>query len=93
MEDDGEEEVMVEVNDVVAPEPVQRHRPRRDEMYSEFINMARKFTSMVEDTRRQELMSRKTARQSLDFDSPPPKPAKYRHQRFSAATRPRTNQG
>ena len=28
-------------------------------------------------------MSRKTARQSLDFDSPPPKPAKYRHQQFT----------
>ncbi len=28
-------------------------------------------------------MSRKTARQSLDFDSPPRKPAKYRHQQFT----------
>ncbi len=53
-------------------------------MYSEFINIARKFTSMVEDTRKRELMSRKTARQSLDFESPPPKPAKHRHQRFTA---------
>jgi hypothetical protein len=36
----------------------------------------------VEDTRKRELMSRKTARQFLAFDSPPPKPAKYRHQQF-----------
>jgi nitrogen fixation-related uncharacterized protein len=28
-------------------------------------------------------MSRKTARQSLSFDSPPSKPAKYRHQQFT----------
>ena len=53
------------------------------DMYSEFINMARKFTSMVEDTRKQELMSRKTARQSLDFESPPRQPAKYRHPEFT----------
>jgi hypothetical protein len=51
-------------------------------MYSDVINIARKFTSMVEDQRKQELM-RKTARQSLDFDSPPRKPAKYRHQQFT----------
>jgi hypothetical protein len=54
---------------------VKPHRPKIDDMYSEFMNMAaimaRKFTSMVEDTRRQELKSRKNARQSLDFDSPP----------------------
>ncbi len=59
------------------------HRPKMDDMYSKFINMARKFTSMVEDTRKQELMSHKTACQSLDFDSPPRKPAKYRHQQFT----------
>jgi hypothetical protein len=52
-------------------------------MYTELINMASKFTSMVEDSRKHELMSRKTARQSLDFDSPPPKPAKYRHQQVT----------
>jgi hypothetical protein len=52
-------------------------------MYSEFMNVARKFTSLVEDTRKQELMSRKTARQSLEFDSPPRQPAKYRHPQFT----------
>ena len=59
--------------------PVKSRRPKMDDMYSEFMNMARKFTSFVEDTRKQELMSRKTARQSLEFDSPPRQPAKYRH--------------
>jgi hypothetical protein len=54
-----------------------------ESMYTEVLNIARKFTSMVEDTRKKELMSRKTARQSLDFDSPPRKPAKYRHQQFT----------
>jgi hypothetical protein len=62
--------------DEEAYEPVKSHRPKMDDMYSDFINMARKFTSMVEDTRKQDLMSRKTARQSLDFDSPPRQPAK-----------------
>jgi nitrogen fixation-related uncharacterized protein len=40
---------------------------------------------MLEDTRKKELMSRskKGARQSLAFDSPPSKPAKYRHQQFT----------
>ncbi len=80
-EDDGEEEEMEE--EAAAPELVKPHRPKIDEMYFEFINMACKFSSMVEDTRKQELMSRKTARQSLDFDSPPPKPAKYRHQQIT----------
>jgi hypothetical protein len=42
-----------------------------------------KFTSMVEDMRKKEMMLHKTARQSLDFDSPPSKLAKYRHQRFT----------
>jgi hypothetical protein len=54
-----------------------------EDRYTDIINMARKFTSMVEDTRKKELMSRKTARQSLDFDSPPAKPAQYRHQQFT----------
>jgi hypothetical protein len=72
---------MEEVDDV--PEPVRPHRPEREDMYSEFIKMACKITSMVEDTRKRELMSRKTARQSLDFDSPPRKPAKFRHQQFT----------
>jgi hypothetical protein len=80
--DDDEEEEMEEVDAV--PEPVRPHRQEMEDMYSNIINMACKFTSMVEDTRKRELMSRKTARQSLDFDySPPPKPAKYRHQRFT----------
>ena len=30
-------------------EPVIPHRPKIDDMYSEFINMTRKFTSMVDD--------------------------------------------
>jgi hypothetical protein len=80
-EEDGEEEEMEE--EAAAPEPVKPHRPKIDDMYSEFINMAHKFTSMVEDTRKQEFMSRNTACQSLDFDSPPPKPDKYRYQQFT----------
>ena len=86
-EDDGEVGEMEEEEE--AREPVKPHRPKMDDMYSEFINMARKFTSMVEDTRKQELMSRKTARQSLDFDSPPRQPAKYRHQQFTPPRRAR----
>ncbi len=49
-EDDGEEEEMEEEEEAL--EPVKPHRPKMDDMYSEFINMARKFTSMVEDTRK-----------------------------------------
>ena len=79
-EDDFEEEEMEEEKEEI---PVKRHRPKMDDTYSEFMNMARKFTSLVEDTRKQELMSRKTARQSLEFDSPPRQPAKYRHPQFT----------
>ena len=64
-------------------EPGKARRPKIDDVYSEFMNRARKFTSLVEDTRKQELMSRKTARQSLEFDSPPRQPAKYRHPQFT----------
>ncbi len=80
-DNDGEEGEMEEVDAV--PEPVRPHRPEMEGMYSDIINMARKFTSMVKDTRKRELMSRKTARQSLAFDSPPSKPAKYHHQQFT----------
>ena len=52
-------------------------------MFTEFLNMACKFTSMVEDTRKQELMSRKTARQSLAFDSPPRQAPKFRREHFT----------
>jgi hypothetical protein len=87
-EDESEEEEMDEEEE--APEPVKENA--MESMYSDVINIARQFTKMVEDTRKKELMSRKTARQSLDFDSPPPKPAKYRHQRFTPPpTRQRTN--
>ncbi len=68
-EDDDVEEEMEEEEE--ARELVKPHRPKMDDVYSDFINMACKFTSMVEDTRKQDLMSRKPARQSLDFDSPP----------------------
>jgi hypothetical protein len=55
-----------------------------ESMYSEVINIARQLTTRLEDTRKKELMSRKkSACQSLAFDSPPPKPAKYRHERFT----------
>ncbi len=57
---DHEEEEMEEVD--AEPEPEQRRRPKLDDLYSDFINMTCKFTSMVEDTRKHELMSRKTAR-------------------------------
>ena len=77
-EEEEEEEEEIE-QETAAPKPARGKRPAMDEMYTEFLNMARKFTSMVEDTRKQELMSRKTARQSLEFDSPPRQPAKYRH--------------
>ena len=79
-EDDFEEEEMEKEKEEI---PAKRNRPKMDDMYSEFMNMARKFTSLVEDTRKQELMSRKTARQSLEFDSPPRQPAKYRHPQFT----------
>ena len=82
-EEDGEEGEMEEQEEEEIQ--VKRRRPKMDEVYSEFMNMARKFTSLVEDTRKQELMSRKTrtARQSLEFDSPPRQPAKYRHPQFT----------
>ncbi len=48
-DDDGEEEGMDE--EAAAPEPVKPHRSKIEGMYSEFINMARKFTSMVTDSR------------------------------------------
>jgi hypothetical protein len=79
-EEDGEEEEMDEEEE--DPEPVKEKSV--ESMYSEFINIARQFTTILEDTRKKELMSRKkTARLSLDFDSPPRKPAKYRHQQFT----------
>jgi hypothetical protein len=80
-EDDSEEEEMEEEEE--AREPVKENRSAMESMYSNVINIARKFTKMVEDTRKKELMSRKTARHSLDFDSPPRKPVKYRHQQFT----------
>jgi hypothetical protein len=81
-EDDGEEEEMDEEEE--AREPVKENRSAMESMYSDVINIARSFTSMVEETKRKELMSRKkTARLFLDFDSPPRKPAKYRHQQFT----------
>jgi hypothetical protein len=80
-EEDGEEEEMEEQEEEEIL--VKRNRPKMDDMYSEFMNMARKFTSLVEDTRKQELMSRKTARQSLEFDSPPRQHAKCRLPQFT----------
>jgi hypothetical protein len=44
-EDDDEEEMEEEEE---TREPVIPHRPKIDDMYSDFINMTRKFTSMVE---------------------------------------------
>ncbi len=53
-------------------------------MYTDVLNIARRFSTILEDTRRKELMARKkSARQSLAFESPPPKSAKYRHQQFT----------
>ena len=82
-EEEDEEEEDMEEEEEEPRERVKSRRPRIDDMYSEFMNIARKFTSMVEDTRKQELMSRRTARQSLEFDSPPRQPAKYRHPQFT----------
>ena len=86
-EDDGEADQFQEESE---QESEHEHRPKSrsgptdqsDQMYSHFINMARQFTEMVEDTRKQSLMSRKSAKHSLDFSSPP-KPSKYRHQKFT----------
>jgi hypothetical protein len=81
-EEDGEEAEMDEEEE--AREPVKEKRSAMESMYSDVINIDSKFTEMVEDTRKKELKSRKkTARQSLDFDSPPRKPAKYSHQQFT----------
>jgi hypothetical protein len=78
-EEDEEEEVEEEVEDA---DPVKEKSVQH--MYTEVINIARQLTTRLEDTRRKELMSRKkSARQSLDFDSPPPKQVKYRHERFT----------
>jgi hypothetical protein len=80
-EEDGEEEEEEE-DEEEDPEPVKEKSV--ESMYSEVINIARQFTTILEDTRKKELMSRKKgARQSLAFDSPPPKSAKYRHQQFT----------
>jgi hypothetical protein len=79
-EDDVEEEELEEEEEDF--EPVKEKSVQS--MYTEVINIARQLTTRLEDTRKKELMSRKkSARQSLAFDSPPPKPAKYRHERFT----------
>jgi hypothetical protein len=44
--------------------------------------MSKQFTDLVEDSRKEQLMARKTARKSLPFDSPP-KSARYRHEKFT----------
>jgi hypothetical protein len=49
--------------------------------------MTRQFTQLVDDTRKQQLMSRKSARKSIGFDSPPP-PARYRHEKFTPPRHP-----
>jgi hypothetical protein len=78
-EDCEEEEAEEEEEDA---HPVKENSVER--MYTDVINIARQLTTTLEDTRKKELMSRKkTARQSLDFESPPPKPAKYRHERVT----------
>ena len=86
---DDEEEEEEEEEDEEEEEEVEESVPVKgksvESMYSEVINIARQFTTILEDTRKKELMSRskKGARQSLAFDSPPSKPAKYRHQQFT----------
>jgi hypothetical protein len=78
-EDEEEEEEEVE-------DPVLVKEKSVASMYSDVINIARQFTTILEDTRKKELMSRgskKGARQSLAFDSPPSKQAKYRHEQFT----------
>ncbi len=59
-EEDGEEEEMDEEEE--SPEPAKEKSV--ESMYSEVINIARRFTTILEDTRKKELMSRKkSARQ------------------------------
>jgi hypothetical protein len=42
--------------------------PSVDAVYSKFINMGRQFVADFEDQNKQDLMARKAARKSLDFD-------------------------
>jgi hypothetical protein len=42
--------------------------PSADATYSKFINMGRQFVADLEGQRKQDLMARKEARKSLDFD-------------------------
>ena len=76
-----------EIGDDREPESDKEHRPKSgptQQMFSEFLNMSRKFTEFMEDTRKEHLInSRKSAKQSLAFDSPPPKQSKYRHEKFT----------
>ena len=81
LEEEEEEEDFEQ--ETAAPKSARGMPPAMEEVYSEFLNMARKFTSMVEDTRKKELMSRKTARQSLAFDSPPRQAPKFRREHFT----------
>ena len=80
--EEGEEQEEEEEEEEEIPAP-KSSSGMPSEMFTEFLNMAKKFTSMVEDTRKQELMSRKTARQSLAFDSPPRQAPKFRCEHFT----------
>ncbi len=42
--------------------------PPADAVYSKFVIMGRQYAAQLEDQRKQNLMSRKAARKSLDFD-------------------------
>jgi hypothetical protein len=42
------------------------------EMFSKFLNITGQFTELVDDTRKEQLMSRTTAYKSLPFHSPTP---------------------
>ena len=49
-------------------------QPMADEIYSQFLNLGRKFMSKMENARERELMQRKTSKKSLDFDEMPQPP-------------------
>ena len=73
---DGEEEE--EVEDFELSKKVQSMAPvtitSTDAKFSKFTEMSRHFAEMMEQHRKEQLMSKKTTRSALSFDSPPPPP-------------------
>ena len=49
-----------------------------DAIYSKFLNMGRQFVAELEDARKKELMQRKSAKKSIDFDDNMPPPHRSR---------------